>query len=615
MSSSLPLFLSRLTPDGLATWAGEAVFQRGLAYYKKGKVLRIARSPEGGLLATVDGRRSYATLLFQEQNGDLASLCTCPYGPRCKHSIALACAGLALLAEKTAVPVAAADDKRLLDLEIHTFPDKDPAGQVVSPQALNALLESFSKEKLIALVMQAIRLTPEVAALCVADDAEIPHKDVHSLVKDVRRAMRSALQNSDRYSDWIVPDYEPVRKRLEILRLAGFPSEVLDLGLELLEESARQMELYDVEGEIHDAVARCMESALQALHDVDWPLSRKLLWAVDAVLKDEFAVCECFGTILEETHGPEAWNSVADTLLQRLARHEENDFFRHTLIGMVIHALAEAGRETDIFDLRRQEAVEYGEYLPFVEYLISRNQDEKAEEWIEKGLSALGQKDPYRTERLRLYLLELKKKQEDWDGVLCMQTEYFVRSASVKLFEECRRTAEKLGVWPFLRPLLIDFLTERKIPWTQGAWPCRNRGCNFVYPKTEEPDFKTLIKIYISENNPKEVLKWYDLQYNTKGYADDTDAVADSVCNYAPDRSISMWKELAETQIALVKPAAYMEAASFLRKAGKLLCERGMKEQWESYIQLLRNIHRRKTRLMEILDNLTFAEDRFEHRH
>ena len=54
MPSALPPFLGKLTFNILAEWAGEAVYQRGRAYHKAGKVRNLALTSECGLLATVD---------------------------------------------------------------------------------------------------------------------------------------------------------------------------------------------------------------------------------------------------------------------------------------------------------------------------------------------------------------------------------------------------------------------------------------------------------------------------------------------------------------------------------------------------------------------------------
>lgn len=610
--SPLPLhFTDGITSDSLAAWAGEAAFQRGHAYYKAGKVRDIALASEGRVLATVDGTRRYSTMIFRKSNGELADACTCPYGLRCKHAVALACACQALSAGKRPIPLASADDRRLLDLEIEFPGETQQTGDGSSPQELEAALKKLSKEQLVTLVLQAARLAPEVAALCPGK-AESRQKNVLAMVKDVRRAMRKAEEEPD-WGDYDGyyrggPDYEPVRKKLDILRLAGFPEEVLELGFDLIEDSKSQIEMYDQEGEIQDAIAECMTVVLQALRDVGRPMHEKLLWAADAVLADEFAVSDCSWEILRETHATAEWNPVADDLLSRVATHASQGYARRALIDLTAHALTAAGRDDELLDLHRQEAVHSGEYLPLVQYLLEKGEDREAEEWIHKGMAALEKKEPYTVERLRACLLDLRKKQKDWDSALCMQTEDFVARASLEQFKECRRSAEKLKIWPVLRPLLMDFLIERKIPWSQDAWPCQNRGKLSRFHE-KHPDFTTLIDLAIAEKKPAEVLKWYDLQRKTqRGYGYSADSVADAVREFAPERAIALWKGLAEAQIALTKPNAYVAAAVFLRKLGKLMRERDMAAQWDIYIQSLRHTHRRKTRLMEVLDGLSPVE-------
>lgn len=311
-------FTNGITSDTLAAWAGEAVFQRGHAYYKAGKVRNIALASEGRVLATVDGTRKYATMLFRKSNGELASLCTCPYGARCKHAVALAYACLALFAEKRDFPLASDSDKRLLDLDI-TLPDETMrTDDSPSPQALEAALNTLSKKQLVALVLQAASLAPEIAALCPGK-ADPQPKDALALVKAARKAIRKAMEEPDwDYHYRGNPDYASVCRKLEDLRLAGFPAEVLELGFDLIEGSRGQIEMSDDEGETQGAVSQCMNVVLQALRDVGWPVQKKLIWAADAVLTDEFAVCDCFWEILNETHPPAEWNPLADALLSRV---------------------------------------------------------------------------------------------------------------------------------------------------------------------------------------------------------------------------------------------------------------------------------------------------------
>jgi uncharacterized Zn finger protein len=607
-ASVLPPFFAELSLDDLAVWAGAAVFQRGIAYYRAGRVHDVALTPEGGLLATVDGTRRYATLLLQGADGNPASSCTCPYGERCKHAVALACACPDLAAANRSLPSADAGDKRLLDLETAEFPDE--ASRRMSDadlQALEAKLQKNSKEELVALVLNAVRLAPEVAGLCAAaaGNATSP-KDGLTLLKDARKALRKASEVPDWDDYRRNSDYAPVRKKLEVLRLAGFAEEVLELGLELIEDGARRIEMCDDEGETQDDIAQCMPVVLHALRDVDQPLHKKLLWAAVAILTDEFAVCECFWDILHEKHAPEAWSPVADALMLRVEQCGKESYSRGQLLDLTAYALGSAGREAELRALYTREAVECGDYLRLVKYLLEKGDDGETEEWIHKGIVAAERNEPYIQDKLRACLLDLRKKQEDWDAALCMQTENFVRYASLERFKECRGSADKLGVWPVLRPLLTAFLTERTLPWEQDAWPCRNRGGATVFRgEKKHPDFGTLIDVAIYEKNPADVLKWYDLQGTVRyGFGYDADRVAAAVQDFAPERSVALWKKLAEERIDLTKVRAYAEASVFLRKMKNLMGKQGMIVQWNAYIQSLRVAHRRKIRLMEVLDAL-----------
>lgn len=607
MHPSLPPFFTKLTLDDLAAWAGESVFQRGVAYHKGGRARNIALTPEGGLLATVHGTRKYATLLFQGTNGKLASTCTCPYGEHCKHAVALACAGLALLAAKKSFHLVDANDKRLLDLEIAASPDAEsPQMSEATLQELEASLQKRSREELVGLILSAVRLAPEVADLCSAGDVSST-KGALTLVKEARKAMRKALEVPD-WEEYRPPSsgYEPLRKKLEVLRLAGLAEEIVELGFELIEDSVSQIEICDDEGETRDDIARCMPTILLALRDVDWPLHTKLLWAVDALLADEFGVCECFWDILHEKHPPETWNPVADALLPRARQCKKESYSRSPLVDMASHALIAAGREAELCAFYIREALEFGDYLRLVKHLLEKGKDREAEEWIHKGIAAMERKEPCTVGQLRSCLLDLRIKQKDWDAVLCLQAEDFVRNASLDGFTECRRSAEKLKVWPVLRPLLIAFLTERTPPWKQDTWPCRNRGNATPSRGEKHPDFGTLIDLAIHEKNPADVLKWYDLQCRTqRGYGYSADRIATAVQNFAPERSLALWKNLVEAQIAIVNPKAYLEAAVFLRKMRNLMDKQNTADQWNAYIQSLRTEHCRKIRLMEVLDSLS----------
>ncbi|MCZ7663783.1 MAG: hypothetical protein M5U22_13020 [Thermoleophilia bacterium] len=102
------------------------------------------------------------------------------------------------------------------------------------------------------------------------------------------------------------------------------------------------------------------------------------------------------------------------------------------------------------------------------------------------------------------------------------------------------------------------------------------------------------------------MLRWYDRlseqQFGWRGV--DDDEIATAIQSYAPDQAVAIWQNKAERLIAQVKPAAYQDAATYLRKAGAVKALRKEKEQWDKYMLDLRETHARKRRLMEILDSL-----------
>ena len=47
-----------------------------------------------------------------------------------------------------------------------------------------------------------------------------------------------------------------------------------------------------------------------------------------------------------------------------------------------------------------------------------------------------------------------------------------------------------------------------------------------------------------------------------------------------PDRAVAIWKELAENEIARVKPRAYQEAVPYLRQVRDVLTRSGREVEW-----------------------------------
>ena len=480
-----------------------------------------------------------------------------------------------------------------------------------SASRLESTLNKLTKKELVKLVVRAVSLSPEIEYLF---DHDPDQKDPSDLVERARKAISIAVEEPD-WEDWHrtgeLVNYEPVRQALQTLQMAGFSEEVLALAIELVEESAEQLETYDREGEIVDEVAYCMDVVLAAYQAVDWPNHKKLLWLLDLGRGEVYSVTDAFFRARQKTHPPEDWSLVADALLERMNPPGEESNFQWEMVNETIDALTKAGRDSEILDLCKKVALNAGDYLRLVDLLLEKESYDEAEEWIQKGIAAHEKSSPRYTDQLRASLLELRLRQKNWNEALFMQIEEFVEHASLEQFKSCQHSAEKLNIWPTVRPLLMDFLSDGKIPWDQDTWPFQNKSRK-VPAKQQRPDFTLLIDLAIYNNNPAEVLKWYDLKpasrysgyYSRFGASNQTDAVASAVQHFAPERAIAIWKELAEDEIAQTKPEAYNVAGKYLHKMGTVMKKKRMTVQWNDYIQSLRTQYRRRKRLMEILDEL-----------
>jgi uncharacterized Zn finger protein len=81
--------------------------------------------------------------------------------------------------------------------------------------------------------------------------------------------------------------------------------------------------------------------------------------------------------------------------------------------------------------------------------------------------------------------------------------------------------------------------------------------------------------------------------------------VASAVTGKYPDRAIAIWKKIAERLIAQAKVGAYGEAVNYLKKVRKALDELGKQPDWAVYLAALTEAHKRKTRLVQMLNVLS----------
>lgn len=616
-----------LTWNDLEDWSGSKIVSRGKSYQRQRLVSGLAKTADGSLIAWVEGTKRYTAKVGWDENGQLSSICTCPYQFDCKHGVAMVIEYLDHHKNNRQVPEVRQDDDRLRllegsDLDDELDDDWDDDERVMSEETqkeIDIFLSGKTKGQLIQLIHELSKQYPEIAR-DISDRKQMTSGNTNILVTRLLREIREIGDEPGWQDYWreegFTPDYSGIRGKLEALLKAGYADEVLTLGKELVTTGIHLVEMSHDEGETAMEIAGCMPVIVEALDRSSLDPADKLNWALDTLLKDQFEVCGEFADYLNRRHPESAWHALADRLLadlKGLERAEDEDDFgrdytRDRLSDWAIHALEEAGRTDEIIPLCEVEAKETNSYVRLVKRLIMARRYKDAERWIQKGLRALKGRWPGIGGTLREQLREVRALEGNWPAVAAIQVEEFVRSPSRETFADCKKACGKIKAWPKVRRHLLDYLETGELPWKQEDWPLP--GTCLDTPKAERRDrfpmMDKLIGIAVLERKPDQVLHWYNqlLEKGSRRHGVNEDEVAESIQTHAPNRAVDIWKNIARQLIAEVKPKAYQAAARYLRKAARVMARLKKQSEWERYLETLRKEHYRKRRLLEILDSL-----------
>jgi len=629
----------KLSWHDLEQWAGSRVLSRGQGYHRDHRVRELAQTQTGGIIAWVQGGQRYATEVDFE-DGELISVCTCPYGNNCKHAVAVVLEYLDHVKKKIEVLKTTEKDQRLALLEgmdeedwEHEYEEEEDEeidsdrlvsrkGGKLVPVDLKGFLEGETKEQLITLVKDLSERYPSVRK-DLQDRENLSKGSVKRIVGAVRKEIQELSSEPGYRNHWnhegYTPDYSRVKGRLKSLLANGYADEVVALGKELLEAGIRQVEMSDDEGETGIEISSCLDIVFQALPQSSLAPVDQMLWVIDAELEDEYELCYGAESFWKKKRKVSDWNIVADRLLERLNKFQpvkgedsfSRSYHRDNLTNWIIRALENSGRHEEIIPICEREAVVTGSYTRLVDILRKAKRLEEAEEWIHKGIKATQKQWPGITQQLKDTLRGMREREGNWLKVAAFRNEDFLQSPSLHTFQDMKKAAEKAKAWPEVRAAALLYLEIDKLPQSDPTWPLPETGVkeDRDIRKSEFPMIDVLIDIAIEEKRPDEVLRWYDQRRSKKqlflgwdGYQEDQ--VAEAVADHYPDRALTIWKNVAEKQIALTKPKAYEAAAVYLRKVHSLLKKLKREEEWKNYLLKLRQANARKTKLIEILSRL-----------
>ena len=214
----------RLGWSDLEEWAGSRILSRGQGYQRSNRVKELAHTQTGALVAWVQGGRRYATEVDFE-DGELISVCTCPYGNNCKHAVAVVLEYLDHVKKNREVPQVSEQDKRLVLLgdsaDEREWDDKEEDEEYreidgdrlalkksgkTEPSIPRSFLEQQNKEQLVALIEElagkhsiigeALQDRYDLSKGSVKKIVNAARKEIHEFVIDSVRQSRGKFMTS-----------------------------------------------------------------------------------------------------------------------------------------------------------------------------------------------------------------------------------------------------------------------------------------------------------------------------------------------------------------------------------------------------------------------------------
>jgi uncharacterized Zn finger protein len=634
----------------LESWAGAKTLSRGKEYQRNRRVGSLARSHDGTLIAWVAGSEPYVTAVTN-RNG-LVSACTCPVGESCKHAVAVILEYIALREKDVPVPSFASDDPRiaLLDLWPEAFPaqyldvtcnrpqlpgsplpDAGPGDTRRSADPLRHYLQAMKKKELLELIEELIDRFPEVGQE-IADRRSVAEEDprpvFEALLADIGIITEEEAWSDDWSDNSQVPDYSPVRKRMEMLLAMDQADMVVEAGRVLIRQGIEQLEKGDDRtGEVSGEIASCVDLVFAALRRSSRPVFERLLFAIHALLDDDFDLCVDARAFIDEDWPAADWSRVADSLLSELGTFRtppgSQDYAalnrRDRFTSWIGNALDKAGREDEATALYIDETAVTGDYLRLVRRLRAVGQNDEAAAWVRRGIPALKTSYPGAAGRLQDIQREMWQKEGNHLAVAGLRAEEFVCHPSCLSFSRLMAAAENAGVWDTVKDMVMHYLVsggshavmeeDRTGRWfifkvlpasgflDPGSWRVR-----------PEPFYNILIEKALTDRQPEEAVMWFDRCRADKtrpwGSSCSEEKLWDAVADRFPDRALRYWMERAEREAQTATPKGYEQAIVYVKKIRALMDSKGRTGEWAPYMKGMRSTHARKKKFIGMLDVL-----------
>jgi uncharacterized Zn finger protein len=593
--------LPRLTETDIRDRATDSSFERGRDYYMDGAVLEIVRR-ENRLTAEVEGSSydPYQVTITLGQRGIENAYCTCPYdwGGDCKHIVAV------------------------LLTYIHS------SEEVEELPPVEDMLTDLDRDQLQDLILKLVERQPGIANLIQQQLPPMQEKAVQDTA-DSRLSPRQRQSALD--SESLHRQVHAVLHRLDHVRLSELDSRVYEVahGLDKILEKARTFveandgrnaliilealtqgivdeleSLYDPHGEVTDTFDDMKPLWTEAILVADLTLAERMELAEKMddweSRLDQYYVEDIFSA--PQAAAIQGWDHpplqrVLDGKITKLGAWEgEAPWFADDLAAARLNVLARQGRFQEYLYLaeaegqmdlyltmlaqlgRIQEAVDNGiqymesagEALSLAQALHEKGETESALRVAEHGLKLQGG----HSELLR-WIRDVSAGAGISERALSAAINAFREDPNLENYRAVESLAGER--WPELRDKLLEGLRHIKLAY---------------------PGFQ--VDIFLYEGLIDDAIA-------ALGNCDDyalVEEVVEAAGSSHHDWVISACRQQAERIMNAAKSNAYHHAVTWLQKARAAYLATGREDEWQQYLTDLLDRHRRKYRLISLLEDL-----------
>lgn len=557
----------------VARLAGPRSFGRGRAYADEGAVGRLTVGDDR-VSAAVQGTQAYRVELISAATG-IEFRCTCPFGVEgafCKHCVAVSLCWL-----EDRIPQAPA-----LDGEVRDF------------------LLTLDGKELVSLLIETARDDPRLAErlrACLITSAEAPAAGALAGLIDRAFAVHGFVHYREMW-DYVSGIGEAV-DALEAFLERGDGGEAIPLIERALVDAERALDhVDDSDGQMGAVIGRLEEMHLVACtrsNPAPLGLAERLFtWELEgtwdtfdqAVLRYS-EVLGAEGLARYRKLAEEHWASTPALAPGDERRESFGDRFR---ITRIMEGLAELTGDLDqMVAIRERDLASSYCFLRIAELCADHGDLDAALDWGERGLREFESDDP----RLRRFVAEEYRRRGRTREALELSWDAFCDRPGLASYRQLAADAEPLGEWMARREAAQSLLMERSRPAAEEAegnrrWGPKRDRSELVRVALWEGEVETAWR-HASEGGCSDLL-WLELAARRR--------------EEHPADSLAVYKRQVEVEISGKSRQAYAEAVASMGEVRAVLEEMGRGQDFAAYVGGVRESHKRKRNLVELLDAL-----------